>query len=201
MTTLFLDSSDKLFLGLLNSENDWIGYNQTELKKGASNIHKLLNDLLSEHQIVLKDVKKLVHISGPGSYTGVRITEGLCQIFDWNDFEVFSFYHFDIPQILGIEQGYWVSHAFKGEFYYMHWNGKEEQKSGLLKLSEYPKLTELGVPIFTHCRGEPFLTAEQTSDLMLKNPQKLFNRIISEKWRKPPFYYRKLEDEFKVTEK
>lgn len=71
---LWIDTAtDHLFLALV-IDGDVVGLKSEEGKQNHSvRIVPLIQELLSKHQISLKDVSEVVVGIGPGSYTGVRI--------------------------------------------------------------------------------------------------------------------------------
>lgn len=66
---LYLDTStDTCILKLDNQTYTW------ESKRAlADNLHKFIIDKLAENHASLKDLEKIIFMSGPGSFTGLRI--------------------------------------------------------------------------------------------------------------------------------
>src|SRR5690606_33604247 len=76
-----------------------------------------------------KELNGLFVCNGPGSYTGIRLGEGIAQVFEMLNIPIYSFHHYKVPKLLGHESGQWSCHAFKGEIYNYLWdaNSSEEQ--------------------------------------------------------------------------
>ena len=119
---LYLDTTHGIQLGLLNNQYDWIEINNLGELKSSAVIHAYINDLLVKYNQEILDISSLVYCAGPGSYTGMRVSEGIAQIFEMAQIKLYSFYHFEIPQIYGNQHGKWLDHAFKGEIFIYDWN-------------------------------------------------------------------------------
>lgn len=194
---LFLDTTNEIVLGLLDSNNEWVEYQVYEGLKGSAVIHRLIFDNLEKYKTEIKDIECLIQISGPGSYTGMRVSDGISQIFSWQDFKVYSAYHFDIPLILDYQKGYWYTEAFKGELFLYKWNGLESEKT-LLKIIEAREILEASdIPVFClNSKSSAQAESISTRELIYKNSKKIFNYIIDNKMKQELFYFRALEDEF-----
>ena len=208
MHSLFVDTTNQLTFGLLTDEWTWLDYfHSEELRTSAVKIHALIFDLLKKHNLVMSDIKKVFFLNGPGSYTGVRVSEGMAQVFDWLSLETYSFYHQDIPLLLNFEKGSFFVNAFKGEVFTFQWEGQSE-KSGLYKTEELKSDESINALKESTCFFiEPSLLEKElvfedklyTTKLLQNNPDKVFSLVIDKKLRKPPFYFRSLEKEFKPS--
>ena len=196
MTSLYLDTTDHLIYGLLDDEFNWLEYEETQEKKSSALIHKKIYDILAKHNIDISNVENIFTSAGPGSYTGIRLAEGISQVFDWQNIQVYSFYHFEVPKILGVSDGHWVSRAFKGEFYHYSWNENSENGKLVGNLE-----VDLGrANVFTHF-ADSELTCLESSKLVKEYGKELFNKVFTLKMKRAPFYFRALENEFKVNRK
>ena len=197
MDTLFLDSSIYLQLGILNEQLEWIDFREIKDRKGSSIFHRELYKLFEEKGFQIKNLKKIFLGNGPGSYTGVRLAEGMAQIFEWQNVDIYSFYCFEIPYFSGVEKGIWCTEAFKGEMFFYEWN-REKSQNYFVKVDEFknhiPKITP-----FYYAEGKNLSQcALNTNSLLKKCPQKIFSNILKRKKRFSPFYFRSLKKEFKV---
>ena len=204
MSYLFVDTSDHLVLGLLDENFEWINFTETADKKSSASIHSKIYLLLEEHNLKIKDIKAMFQVAGPGSYTGMRISEGISQVLEWQKIPIYSFYHFVIPSILGEEKGAWISRAFKSEIFVYEWrDGKVSTslrpESDLVKIQNELS-SELG-GFWTHF-PESFPEIPKSTGLLIKeNSKKLFTNVVASQMREKPFYYRSLENEFTVSSK
>ena len=195
---LFLDTSCFLTVGLLNDDFSWVDYKVIETPRSASNIHPEVHSLLESSGSSLDEIDEVYLINGPGSYTGIRISEGVGQILELADKKIYSFHHFVVPQALGIEKGHWVSNAFKGEYFLYSWEGSSSNKELVAK--DDCDLHSYGEKLYSHFEqtvGNEVLT----SDLVKENPRDVFTWVKNNNLRERPFYFRSIENEFKVKNK
>ncbi|WP_417337330.1 hypothetical protein [Halobacteriovorax marinus] len=204
MAYLFIDTSDHLVLGLLDENYRWLDFVETEDKKSSASIHSHVYSLLEKRNLKIKEVQGLFQVAGPGSYTGMRISEGMAQVLEWQDIPIYSFYHFSVPFILGIERGAWVSKAFKGEIFLYEWRGEKVEKSlhsekdlGSLQEKLSPELGEF----WTHFDGVIDQISRSSAQLIKEKPEEVFSYVAESQLREKPFYYRSLENEFHVSNK
>ncbi|PIK14576.1 hypothetical protein [Halobacteriovorax sp. JY17] len=204
MAYLFIDTSDHLVLGLLDEEYNWLEFIETDDKKSSASIHSHIYNLLELRGLKVKEIKGLFQVAGPGSYTGMRISEGIAQVLEWQNIPIYSFYHFAVPYILGVNNGAWVSKAFKNEVFLYEWRGSVVKKS-LHAESELVSLQnslrhELG-EFWTHFDGNFEGVKLSSAKLMKDNLKELLTHVADSQMREKPFYYRSLENEFRVSNK
>ena len=191
---LFIDTTKDITVGLLNREFEWIEYEFFENAKGSALIHKCIYDQLERQNIGLDNIEGLVQLAGPGSYTGMRVSEGVSQIFRWQKFKTYSFYHYEVPKLLGYEEGTWFANAFKGEYFLYHWKNEEESKT-LIKKDEFDIYSvENLYSSFLFDDLEKNISL--TSKLIYEHGQELFKKVVGEKIQRPLYYYRTLEQEY-----
>lgn len=194
MHFLYVDVTSGLTIGLLNSEFSWIEYSDINEKKPSEIIHLAVYDLLKRHNV---DKKKLQYFfsAGPGSYTGMRLGEGMAQILEWEKESVYSFHQFEVPRLLGIEKGYWITNAFKGQVFIYSWdNGSSNIE--LINNADYKILDAKNGFTLAH-DVEAYSMLQTSKDLIKENSQKFFREIFEQKMRKAPYYFRTLDEEFK----
>ncbi len=202
-TSLYIDSSEHLVLGLLDDKLKWIDFLDTKERKGSGILHGLLHELLENQNLSFKDLKQVFFTAGPGSYTGMRLGEGMCQVLEMEDVKINSFYHFEVPYLLGEEKGVWISKAFKREVFVYQWNG-DDSDTGLIpetdlenSLNEWEKS---GLSVYTHFAGILDQKLTSTSDMIHDQSDKLFGGVAKLDERKAPYYYRTDEKEFHVSQ-
>ncbi len=202
MATLYIDSSHYLTLGLLNESFEWIDYCEFKEKKTSGILHVELLQMLEKNHLRIEQVTKIIEAAGPGSYTGMRVAEGLCQILEWQERQCCSFYHFEVPSMCGHSRGVWVAKAFKGEIFCHHFDA-EVSRVEFIKESEFPTYqqtwNEQGLKVFGHYPDEIQGLDEFTSRLIEQGARQFFEKVWARGERKGPYYFRALEQEFKVS--
>ena len=199
MSLLFLDTSSYLQFGLISKELEWIDFREIQNKKGSSILHGELHRFFEDNHIKGRDIKKIILGNGPGSYTGIRLGEGISQIFEWQGTQINSFYGFEIPCFSGIEAGSWCARAFKDEVFIYEWND-EQSRSLFLKTKDFKSYAPPQGDLY-HTHGS-FLDKElkSTTELLRKSPKKIFHRVLEQAKHLPPCYFRPLEKEFKICD-
>jgi tRNA threonylcarbamoyladenosine biosynthesis protein TsaB len=200
---LYLDTTDHLIVGLLDKSYKWIGYIEDETKKSSSIIHKLIHELLKDSNLETENIAGIFQSAGPGSYTGMRISEGISQIMEWQSVDVFSFYHFEVPSLLGIDKGIWIANGFKGEIFLYSFNGELNSKR-LLCAEEFNNLIKEDnlKEVYTNFISEDFkidkIKMIATGNLLKENSEQFFKTVKKREIRLGPYYYRSESKEFKV---
>lgn len=202
MVTLYIDSSHFLTLGLLNEKFEWIDYCEYREKKTSSILHVELLDLLTRNQLTTDSLTQVIEAAGPGSYTGMRVAEGLCQILEWQGRVCRSFYHFEVPKLCGHTQGVWIAKAFKGEIFCYHFNDNHEEAQFIkeAELESFRQQSQAqGRPVFGHYRDDIEGLDFLSSYLIYESPTEVLGAVWKRGERKGPYYFRPLELEFKVS--
>lgn len=194
MHSLFIDSTAGLIIGLLDANYSWLEYTVLDAKKPSEVIHFELFSLLKKYNLKLTNVQCFIS-SGPGSYTGMRLSEGLAQVFELEGMKVLSFYHFDIPRFMGVEKGFWISNAFKGQVFIYNWNRDLIEKNLVNQSAFVVENSELGYTL--DVTVSPFESFKSTKELIKNHPKDIFSKINLMNLRVQPYYFRPLEEEFK----
>lgn len=193
---LYLDTTTTIQYGILNEKFEWIDFKCVDSNRSSAELHYLMYELNKKNDIKLNQIIKVFYGAGPGSYTGMRVSEGVVNILDWQGYRFNSFYHFEIPRFCGYESGVWIAKAFKGEYFVYYWDGA---------LNGYKLLKEIDLHLFlasndkTVFANEIFLEDKQyvnTNDLICLNSQAVFSTVNSNNETKELFYYRPLDMEF-----
>lgn len=192
MTTLFIDTTKYITVGLLDKDLNWLEYSFYKDLRASAAIHFKIDNILKENNITIKDVVQIVYMAGPGSYTGMRVSAGMAQVFNFSGLETYSIFHYEIPQILGIRQGHWYSDAFKKEDFIYSWgfgNNKREliaKEENLNKDNSYTAFN--------------FENSSLSTDILIRDNSKIiFEYILKNKSNRELYYYRPLEKEFGVN--
>lgn len=190
---LFIDTTEKITLGLIDKNFNWIEYISEDLKSISSLIHKYIFDLLKSHSTDINEISGLIYCAGPGSYTGMRVSEGLASILNWQGLKTYTFFHYEVPKLCNIDKGYWISKAFKKELFQYEWNGT---KSSYKLIKEDSFLSPSDGELF--CKNSLFAASDfkYTDQLLEKFPEKIFKKVIERNNVDEIFYYRALEAEF-----
>lgn len=188
---LYLDTTVAATIGLFDLNKGWVEYDNTTKDKPSSDFHLRVFDLLSKHKSNIKNISGIVYAAGPGSYTGMRLSEGFCQIVGFEVKNIFSFHHFEIPELINDNDYEFISNAFKGELFIYH-----KGKSKLIKKVDYKAMAKT---IYSHEFIEG-IELTLTSDIIKSNVD-ILKKIIQDKAKKDLYYYRSVENEFKVKGK
>jgi len=191
---LFIDSTLGLEIGLLDSQFRWVEFLTFDSKKPSEIIHLEIHQLIIKHQLSLKSLECFT-TSGPGSYTGMRTSEGLVQVLALSGMKIYSFYHFEVPKLTGIKEGFWATNAFKGQVFVYTWNGEKEEKLLINKENFQIQNEQMGFTLDTN-EGD-FIRLKSSKELIKNNPSQIFSHIHSIKLRVPPYYFRTLDEEFR----
>lgn len=194
MHYLFLDTTNGLTLGLMDQDFHWLSFEKREEKKPSEVVHTLINEQLIKFNLKILDIT-LITIAGPGSYTGMRLSEGIAQMFKVCGIKILSFFHFEVPAFVGVSEGKWIAPAFKGEYFIYSWgNGKVSK--------ELVREKELQIP--NQFYSNQYFVADRqiinTTDLIHQNPGKIFKIVLDRNEFHPAYYFRSLEEEFKQND-
>ena len=192
---LYIDTTQYVCLGLLNEDFQWVDYCYIETKKSSQIIHKLIFELLEKAGTKLACISGLFYAAGPGSYTGMRVSEGIKDVLSWQNCPVYSFYHFNVPQLYNHDKGFWISKAFKGEFFVYEWTKSSSAKTLVLEKDLKEKLSNS--KLFSGCEKFGPMDVALTKDLIYEKPEVLFRVLKEKKITRELYYYRPLEEEFK----
>ncbi len=208
---LYIDTTDHIIVGLLSDEFQWLEYHEEKsIKRSSNELHHTIYKILEKHELKFSKLRGFLFAAGPGSYTGMRLSEGIAQICEWQGIRVNSFYHVDVPHLLKSEEGVWFSKAFKGEYFFYEWKRASENKSRLLNEEDF--IQELkkfdGANIYTNFEDKKLLQnldidigITSTAHDIRKFPRKFFQEVVDGNLRFPPLYYRSEESEFKIPAK
>ena len=196
MHSLYVDSTSGLVIGLLDSNFNWIEYIDTLEKKPSEVIHVEIYNLMKRHNLNLGTMN-FFFSAGPGSYTGMRLGEGIAQVLAWDSKNVFSFHHFDVPGLIGVEKGFWVTNAFKGQVFIYNWDLKKKTAEKELVDSADFKIVDADLGYTMSSDIKDFNHLKKTKDLVKNSSVLIFAKVYQDKMRQPPYYFRTLEEEFK----
>jgi tRNA threonylcarbamoyladenosine biosynthesis protein TsaB len=187
---LFIDTTFSCHLGLWDHDKmSWLEYiTLPEGIKASQAIHQSINHVLTSHQLEVASLAGVIYLAGPGSYTGVRLAVGIADILKWNNISTYSFYHYSIPQLLGVLKGKWWTNAFKNENFIYEWS---EENSGNCQL----------VNSKDDILGEHIYTIQDTQELIYKQADIIFDYIIKNNTNSDIHYFRSENEEFKVSRK
>ncbi len=73
MYTLFIDTHDELITVALLNDNQVIEKTKESLYSHAVYLMPMVQNILKENDLTVKNIKDIVAVNGPGSFTGLRI--------------------------------------------------------------------------------------------------------------------------------
>lgn len=205
MSYLFIDSTYDLSLGVLEDELKWLTLEKVTGQKVSAVLQKRAHELLSQFKIKPDELKGIITINGPGFYTGLRLSEGFSDVFQFFGVPGFSFYSYEIPEWCGVKSGTWFTKAYRGEYFLHHWDGSGSRHE-LLSSKELPAALSKLDEVYIHSdasldelsRGLLKKTVS-TVELMKDHSEVIFRNVLSQKLKREAFYFRAPEDEFKAN--
>lgn len=206
MTWLYTDTTDHLVYGLLDKNFEWMDYFDISSRKSSSELHFSISEMCSKNNVDPANLSGHLFAAGPGSYTGMRVSEGMAQVFEWQDISIYSFYHFEVPGMLDKHEGIWFSEAFKGEFFVYDINKKSSKL--YLEKDFVDLVSSFKGPLYTHFQADRALeilpddTNPGFTGLLVKeDPKAVLSKVAGEEKRQKPLYYRAEDKEFKPSNK
>jgi tRNA threonylcarbamoyladenosine biosynthesis protein TsaB len=200
LAILFIDTTYKTCLGLLDKDLNWIEFRAYENQRASGLLQSETYSICAKYGIPTKALEGIITVSGPGFYTGLRVSEGFSDIFQLFNIPNYSFYSFDIPKLLGHSQGTWITKAYRGEYFIHSWNG-DHSSNDLIQSSLIQQRIEQSEKKFIHCSSALDIETDamKTLDLIQHVPQKIFSLVLEQKLKKEIFYFRAPEDEFRMN--
>ena len=207
MSYLFVDSTYDLSVGLLHEDCHWLDFQHFAGQKSSMIIQSVIYQQLKKCSLSVPELKGIISVMGPGFYTGLRVSEGLTDVFEFLGVNVYSFYSYEIPFWTGVQDGVWLTKAYRGEYFLHEWKGVHHAQH-LLSQDElfhhwqtYEQRScfvhsEISLDEFSKKLLGPVV---HTSDLLQQVPQKIFPHLLHQSLKKTAFYFRPPEDEFRVN--
>jgi tRNA threonylcarbamoyladenosine biosynthesis protein TsaB len=194
--SLYLDACDGLKVGLLNEELEWIEFLDFPIKKASNTLFVETEKLLSNNKINLEDIASLFLCLGPGSYTGIRLLQGMKDLYTEHGIKVRSFYNFEIPLFCGIDSGCYITSAYKQEIYEYKWEN-EQHTQQLIEAERF----------VTENTGQLYGMQDRFNEIALcnvytmlrNNPKKVLEKVLEKELSREAFYFRPLDKEFKMN--
>jgi tRNA threonylcarbamoyladenosine biosynthesis protein TsaB len=207
LASLFIDTTYDITLGILDDELSWVALKKFSGQKASVIIQSETLNLAKSAGLGVKDFSHVVTIAGPGFYTGLRLSEGFADVVTFLGGKHLSLLSYDIPFLTGHYSGTWMTKAYRGEYFFHHWNGLSSEN---LLVSSKDLKTHLDSVdksrFYIHSDtaiddfSRDFIHSYQTSSSLLETrPQEIFKLIFSENRKSDSFYFRAPEDEFKVS--
>ncbi len=198
MPSLYLDTSHVISIGLLNEQFEFIDYQTIQDKKSGTRVHVILDDFFKKHKFDVKAIKNWFVLAGPGSYTGMRVSEGIAQILELEQIPIYSFYTYQISEFSGALSGQWLTSAFRGQVFVYSW-GPTYKTSELNDLKSFTPRNASEVYFHGDLPKElQRLKTEHhdTNVLIQQNSQVIFKTVKELGLRHLPQYFRLAEQEF-----
>jgi len=196
MHFLYIDTTDKLILGLLDETFQWVSYQKFNDVKPSEALHLEVKNLMEKYKLNLMLDIHIINAAGPGSYTGMRLTEGFVQVLSLEKIPMSSFYHFEVPMLYSVNSGIFISNAFKNQFFQYTWDlSHKDPGTGILIDKNNMNFSK---SVYTLGEDQNFSQTTSTIDLLKNFPDIILKKIVQRNIELPSYYYRALEDEFKV---
>lgn len=202
MAHLFIDSTYDLTLGLLNEDFSWAKFTHFPNQKASEIIQLEVLKMCQELGIEVSELTSAIHIAGPGFYTGLRLSEGFVDVLKFSGIKSFSCYSYDLLPLMGLDQGFWVTKAYRGEYFIHQLDNKENH---LISSKEVQSFLSGKSPIYFHSDKaidqlvhEVVSAPVATLDLLEKNPQVL-KLVLEQQYQRESYYFRAPEDEFRTS--
>lgn len=221
--SLYIDTSNNVIIGLLDHNFNWIEYKQIDIPMASVSLHFEINELLERQNKAIRNVNGVYEIAGPGSYTGVRLSRSIVDIFTLNSVKTISTYHHTVSELISDQKGLWFCNAFKDEIFVYEFDQKVSSINQKMRLvSEKVFLNILndyisnGLKIYTAdktqieykmrkyelvlntLRSFGFNNIIDSNELIYNNSTKVFNYLSENPMMMDSFYFRSNEKEFKV---
>jgi tRNA threonylcarbamoyladenosine biosynthesis protein TsaB len=192
-------------LGLLNTDFDWIVLKNYTDKKSSSILQPEVWKLLSDHNLEPHSLTRIVSLAGPGFYTGLRLTEGFCDVFKFFGVNHFSFYAHEVPLLWSIDEGIFLTKSYRGE-YFVHTWAKGLCKNEMVATSDLPSKLSSFSKVFIHSLEslDDFSRALLpeyvcVTDLLNTHSSIIIKKVVESSTVRESFYFRPPEDEFKAN--
>ena len=183
----------------------WIDFRRFQSAKASSTLQVESHKLLHDYSVDPKNLKSLVTVAGPGFYTGLRLSEGFADVFSFFQIPHYSFYSFEIPKWCGVRSGVWMTKAYRGEYFFHHWD-EGSRKNVLISSSELEEYLKPLEHLYIHSdtsldeKSRNLISKSESSiELLRTNPNTIFQNIFDQKIKQESYYFRAPEDEFKVS--
>jgi tRNA threonylcarbamoyladenosine biosynthesis protein TsaB len=203
LSYLFIDSTYDLTIGVLDDGLKWLSFDKFSGQKASAIIQSKAYEKLKELGIKSEDLKGIITIVGPGFYTGLRLAEGFADVFSFFGVKQFSFYSYEIPLWCGHDQGKWFTKAYRGEYFFHHWQGSHSTQDLVIAKEISDHITDEQFFIHSDASLDTISSSLiknpiRTTDLLKDHPASIFPEVLKRKKREP-FYFRAPEDEFKAN--
>ncbi len=192
-------------LGLLKANAQWTQLKTYPGKKSSSILQPEVYNLLQEYNIDPRSLAQIVSIAGPGFYTGLRLTEGFCDVFKFFEVPHYSFYSYEIPCLLDVAEGCFLTKAYRGEYFLHSW-AKGVQKNEMIATKDLAEKLATIKQIYIHSlesldefSKEMLPECVMTTDLLKSHGELVLSKVIDKKLFRESFYFRPPEDEFKAN--
>ena len=204
MAHLFVDSTYDLTLGLLKDDFSWAKFSTFANQKASEILQLETLNLCTEAGIEVRDLKSVICVSGPGFYTGLRLSEGFVDVLKFSGIKGYSFYSYEVLPLLGIKEGNWITKAYRGE-YFIHALKGEGTENILIPSKELKDFVVDKSHFYIHSDKaiddlgrECMPNAIGTIELIQKHPE-IFKTIIKKNFQRESYYFRAPEDEFRTS--
>jgi len=184
----------------LDRDLNWIEFRSYENQRASGLLQSETYSICAKFGVFPRDLDGIVTVSGPGFYTGLRVSEGFSDIFHLFNIPRYSLYSFDIPKFIGHPEGVWITKAYRGEYFIHSWD-EHSSSNDLVQSSQVQINIEKIGQKFIHCSSaiDIEIQAIKTLELIQQFPSKIFPFVLEQKLKREIFYFRAPEDEFRMN--
>lgn len=200
MAHLFVDSTYDLTLGLLKDDFSWAKFVTFPNQKASEILQLETLNLCTQEGIDVSELKSVISVSGPGFYTGLRLSEGFVDVLKLSGIQGYSFYSYEALALLGIVNANWVTKAYRGE-YFIHSGGEnilipsKELKDFVVDKSHFYIHSDKAIDdLGRECMPDAISTIE----LIGKHPE-ILRLMVENNFQRESYYFRAPEDEFRTS--
>jgi len=197
LALLFIDSTYDLTIGLLSDKYQWLDFRVYKNQKASALLQQECFNLCASQKLKFSELKGAIALSGPGFYTGLRLSEGFLDVVSHFNIPCYSFYSYEVPSWCGHDELPWVTKAYRGEYFYYS-NGSAK----LVSAKDLPAFSEAYIHIpsaIDEVVVNKIAKPHTTHELIRLKPELIFSQVIGQNLKRDSYYFRAPEDEFRVS--
>ena len=171
-------------------------------QKSSSVLHSKLHQICQAQGIIPSSIESVLYVAGPGFYTGLRIAYGIAEILRIDDKPSLSFYNYEVPYFLGVQDYTWITKAYRGEVF-IHQRRGNDAFNRLVTEKDFLSQNWQGKVFIHHQQAldvqmsEKLAGALETQTMMLAGIATIWQSLKQDSIVRDLHYFRPAEEEFK----